>query len=188
MRKSGMNPKKDRGLCTNCGVGELKTNAKKFCSLQCAQDYHFKLRLHVLKAGGYPPITNNAGFMKRALIHLLGERCSRCGWDSRHPRTGNVPIEVEHIDGNWKNNDISNLTLLCPNCHSLTDTFRALNRGRGREKRLGGRANQFNASPSPLRQRALEVQQQLLAEANAEIAKVEPLPDVQLPLLARRRG
>jgi hypothetical protein len=38
--------------------------------------------------------------------------------------------------------------LLCPNCHSLTDTFRALNRGRGRPKRLGGRENPLRAQPS----------------------------------------
>jgi hypothetical protein len=50
-----------------------------------------------------------------------------------------VPIEVEHIDGDWRNSRVENLTLLCPNCHSLTATYRGLNRGRGRAKRLGGR-------------------------------------------------
>jgi predicted HNH restriction endonuclease len=39
---------------------------------------------------------------------------------------------VEHIDGNYENDREKNLTLLCPNCHSLTPTFRALNRGNGR--------------------------------------------------------
>jgi hypothetical protein len=52
-----------------------------------------------------------------------------------------VPVEVEHIDGDWRNNRVENLKLLCPNCHALTATFRALNRGRGRAKRLGGREN-----------------------------------------------
>ncbi|GAC1388954.1 MAG: hypothetical protein NVSMB31_04020 [Vulcanimicrobiaceae bacterium] len=79
--------------------------------------------------------------MRRALIYLLGEQCSRCGWKERHPLTGKVPIEVEHIDGNWRNNHPSNLTLICPNCHSLTPTFRALNKGRGRAARAGGRDN-----------------------------------------------
>lgn len=35
-----------------------------------------------------------------------------------------IPLEVHHIDGNHYNNDITNLQLLCPNCHSLTDNFR----------------------------------------------------------------
>lgn len=33
-----------------------------------------------------------------------------------------IPIELEHIDGNHNNNELSNLTILCPNCHSLTAT------------------------------------------------------------------
>ena len=41
-------------------------------------------------------------------------------------------LELEHIDGDWSNTRLENLTLLCPNCHSLTATFKALNRGRGR--------------------------------------------------------
>jgi predicted HNH restriction endonuclease len=57
-------------------------------------------------------------------------------------------VEVEHIDGNWRNNQPSNLTLLCPNCHSLTPTYRALNWGRGREYRAGGRANPLSRGES----------------------------------------
>ncbi len=114
----------------------------------------------------------------------MGEKCTRCGWNERHPVTGKLPIEVEHIDGNWTNNDPSNLTLLCPNCHALTSTFRALNRGKGREKRRGGRANRMPAASVPLRQQAIETQKQLLADAEqAESSQVEPSPDVQLPLL-----
>jgi hypothetical protein len=70
----------------------------------------------------------------------------RCGWSRRHPTTGKVPVEVEHIDGNWENNRLTNLTLLCPSCHSLTPTFRALNRGRGRNYRVG-RSNEFFSLP-----------------------------------------
>ena len=46
-----------------------------------------------------------------------------------------IPIELEHIDGNSENNNLSNLKLLCPNCHSLTSTYRFLNVGNGRYKR-----------------------------------------------------
>ena len=38
--------------------------------------------------------------------------------------------EIHHIDGNHYNNEESNLQLLCPNCHSLTPTFGALNKKR----------------------------------------------------------
>ena len=39
-----------------------------------------------------------------------------------------IPLELEHIDGNSSNNLLDNLTLLCPNCHSLTPTYRGRNK------------------------------------------------------------
>jgi 5-methylcytosine-specific restriction endonuclease McrA len=74
--------------------------------------------------------------MKKYLIEKYGEKCMECGWDEKHPITGNVPIELEHIDGNSKNNELKNLKLLCPNCHSLTPTYKALNKGNGRHNRM----------------------------------------------------
>jgi len=65
------------------------------------------------------------------------ERCSLCGWNKRHPLTNNVPLEVDHMDGNADNNHEDNLRLVCPNCHSLTSTFRNLNKGKGRTWRKG---------------------------------------------------
>lgn len=35
-----------------------------------------------------------------------------------------IKLELEHIDGDHHNNLIENLTLLCPNCHSLTSSWR----------------------------------------------------------------
>lgn len=35
-----------------------------------------------------------------------------------------IPLELEHIDGDRSNNRIENLTLLCPNCHAMTETWR----------------------------------------------------------------
>jgi len=39
-----------------------------------------------------------------------------------------IPIELEHIDGNHLNNSLDNLTILCPNCHSQTSTYRGKNK------------------------------------------------------------
>jgi 5-methylcytosine-specific restriction endonuclease McrA len=60
--------------------------------------------------------------IKLRLIKLMGHRCTKC----KNTEWNSLPItlELEHIDGNNRNNDISNLTLLCPNCHSQTPTWR----------------------------------------------------------------
>ena len=62
-------------------------------------------------------------------------KCSRCGWGEINPYTNNIPLEVEHIDGNFMNNNEENLTLLCPNCHSLTSTYKGANAEKGRQAR-----------------------------------------------------
>ncbi|WP_329019501.1 HNH endonuclease signature motif containing protein [Streptomyces sp. NBC_00690] len=67
--------------------------------------------------------------LKRALAATgVPNRCVLCGtgplWRGRP-----LPLEVDHIDGDWRNNRIENLRILCPNCHSATDNYRG--RGKG---------------------------------------------------------
>lgn len=39
----------------------------------------------------------------------------RCGFIPEHP----VQLDVDHIDGNGRNDDPENLQTLCANCHRL---------------------------------------------------------------------
>lgn len=57
----------------------------------------------------------------RTIIEQDG-KCNNCRIDSwlGHP----ICFELEHKDGNRENNSRENLEALCPNCHSLTPTWR----------------------------------------------------------------
>jgi HNH endonuclease len=130
-----MNPKKFRSYCAaGCGR-RANTSVAKYCSVRCQHLDEHRARVRRLEQGGYPASLWSTQFLRRYLVEMYGEKCSRCGWAGRNVKTGRVMVEVEHIDGDWRNTRPENLTLLCPNCHSLTPTFKALNRGRGRPGR-----------------------------------------------------
>ena len=85
-------------------------------------------------------IENNQGSFyqntyKAFLISKYGNKCMECGWNKINQVTGKIPIQSEHIDGDSENNNLENLKLLCLNCHSLTPTYGALNKGNGRKNR-----------------------------------------------------
>ena len=54
--------------------------------------------------------------------------CEKCGLKKWNKKP--IPLELEHIDGNGKNNLLNNLKLLCPNCHAQTKTYRGKNKTR----------------------------------------------------------
>ncbi|CAN5622692.1 hypothetical protein BH18ACI1_BH18ACI1_19180 [soil metagenome] len=47
--------------------------------------------------------------------------CERCKGEEWLGET--IPLELHHINGNRFDNSLSNLQLLCPNCHALTDNY-----------------------------------------------------------------
>ena len=56
------------------------------------------------------------------LYNLIPYKCSICGCNGSW-QNGIISLELDHIDGDKKNNELSNLRYLCPNCHALTDTY-----------------------------------------------------------------
>ena len=65
--------------------------------------------------------------IKSKLIDLgiFSHMCCKCGIVEFHGIK--VPLELEHINGDTSDNRLENLTLLCPNCHSQTDTYAGRN-------------------------------------------------------------
>lgn len=69
--------------------------------------------------------TNN--LRKRLIAEGIFEhRCLSCGLAEwlEHP----IPLEIDHINGDRRDNRLENLRLLCPNCHALTTTYRGKNK------------------------------------------------------------
>lgn len=73
--------------------------------------------------------TNTSSLKNRLLnAKLLVYECDDCGisdWMNKP-----LSLQLEHKNGNNRDNRIENLTLLCPNCHSQTLTFAGKNIGR----------------------------------------------------------
>lgn len=59
--------------------------------------------------------------------NILKYECCKCGCDGKW-QNGIIALELDHIDGDNKNNERSNLRYLCPNCHALTKTYRGRNK------------------------------------------------------------
>ena len=67
-----------------------------------------------------------------ALVALRGNQCENCKltkWQNQ-----DITLEIHHIDGDRLNNVLSNLQLLCPNCHSLTKNYKGKNINTGKKE------------------------------------------------------
>jgi hypothetical protein len=119
--------------CLNCQV-EL-TAKKQYCSIQCVGKYKekesIKKWLNGKLVGHKGKVKNIKPFVRTYLYLKYNNACCKCGWNTPHPVSGIAPLEVNHIDGDANNTVESNLELICPNCHSLTPTFKNRNKGNG---------------------------------------------------------
>lgn len=107
------------------------------CGNLCGHELKYIRYIDKWKSGkisGISGINGTSKQIKRYFREKYGDKCSICGWNEINKFTNKVPVQLEHKDGNWKNNKEDNLTLLCPNCHSLTETYCGAlkQRGKGR--------------------------------------------------------
>lgn len=114
-------------------IEQSRTHTKKFCSMQCMRDNIFANSFL-----DWYNLTETAKFSNRSLRKFIevyrGYSCSVCSiseWNGKP-----ITLEVEHIDGNSDNNLKENVCLICPNCHSQTDTYKGKNKGNGRHARM----------------------------------------------------
>ena len=74
--------------------------------------------------------SRSRGTIKRRLIlaGILVNECDDCGLSEWRGKP--LSIQIDHRNGVRDDHRLENLRMLCPNCHSQTDTFGAKNRKR----------------------------------------------------------
>ena len=125
-------------VCDHCGVSFDRvltkvSNSKsglQFCSRLCKDTAQ---RLEGNKLLHPPHYGNGSNPNREYLIRVRGHKCQsclRCEWMGSP-----IPLETHHVDGDSRNNNLTNLLLLCPNCHAQTPNYCSLNMGKGRKSR-----------------------------------------------------
>jgi 5-methylcytosine-specific restriction endonuclease McrA len=119
----GNNYKEVRKLTNELGI-ELKFSYKK--------NYYTNRTLSVKKIDMSEILVENSTYkngnsLKRRLISegYKENRCECCGIDSWNGKE--ISLQLHHINGNHSDNRIENLQILCPNCHSQTETYAGKN-------------------------------------------------------------
>lgn len=114
------------GTCANCDKAFTYCDAKsrgKFCCSRCHGEWAQKQTAARIALGKRA----TARTLRANLLRAVSPKCVECGigpeWNGRP-----LSLQMDHIDGNSDNNDAGNLRLLCPNCHSQTETWRGRNK------------------------------------------------------------
>lgn len=107
--------------CIDCGVSVTKT------SIRCMSCNGVRKRA-TLETVKCPNVRRKLLIIERG--HIC-ESCNNGTWMGLP-----IPLEVDHINGDHKNNSTDNIRLLCPNCHAQTPTYKNKNKGNGRPGRM----------------------------------------------------
>lgn len=106
-----------------CKLLDIKIKTKiKVRNKKSSQSYALKDILE----GKYPQYPTSK-LRKRLIVEgYKNNECEICGlkgiWNNKP-----ISLQVDHVDGNRINHKLENLRLLCPNCHSQTETYGAKN-------------------------------------------------------------
>lgn len=130
--------KKPKNKCLYCGK-ELKGSNTKYCNNRCQNEYQYIQYIQRWKEGketGLKGRYNLSNYIKRYLLEKANYHCEQCGWGEINSTLGHSPLEIHHIDGDYTNNKEENLIVLCPNCHSLTPNYKAMNKNGRKDRKI----------------------------------------------------
>lgn len=114
--------------CKVCGK-ESKVSLQKmnvYCSNACSAESKLLESIERAKQS----LVKERPTLRKVLTRLTGYACDCCGisdWNGKE-----ITLQVDHINGLANDNRLENLRLICPNCHSQSNTFSGRNKGQGR--------------------------------------------------------
>jgi 5-methylcytosine-specific restriction endonuclease McrA len=123
-------------MCSSDFIAK-KIVGRKYCSNKCQLEFQYQQKIRDWKEGKISGLKGGnqcSAPVRRYLFEKFNSTCCGCGLTEW--RGLPITLEVEHLDGNHSNHKESNLLLLCPNCHSQTETYRGKNKGNGRYARM----------------------------------------------------
>jgi hypothetical protein len=107
-----------RGLCCHCGLNPQKKKSKggyqPLCS-GCEKRKYQSIEGKARHKAYVKQYQKENGHYSRPYTKHKTDVCAMCSFSSEYP----CQFDVDHIDGNHSNNDLSNLQTLCANCHRL---------------------------------------------------------------------
>ena len=123
--------------CLNCKK-ILSNRQIRYCSIQCQANHEYSVYIDNWKKElelGYVGKTKQlTKAIRKYMLIKNNNTCQECGWNKLHPIDNKPLVEIDHIDGDASNCTEANLRVLCPNCHSMTPTFRARNKNSSRDR------------------------------------------------------
>ena len=164
--------------CAYCGKELEKTQQNNiYCSLKCSNDAKKDQKITLWKSGEWDGSRGKGQLSTTIRNYLLSKnnyQCQECGWGKINHTTLLCPLEIHHIDGNCLNNVEENLKVLCPNCHSLTNNYKSLNKNSQYTNRTVSRKNYCIDCHKEIGQTSLRCR-----ECNDKI-KIIPLEEMSL--------
>lgn len=124
-RKLNINYKAFRKKTKNLGLF-VPNQSRKGVKRECYENNKNRFLLDDILDGKHPFYGSSKLRIRLISSGIKEDMCESCGlvyWKGEK-----ISLHLDHIDGDHTNHKLNNLRILCPNCHSQTDTYCAKNK------------------------------------------------------------